>query len=99
MGKISCLEQNLIDITDYYEEELAKYENASESEQRKSRSHSRMQQMSNIEEEKHSEKEDSDDYVSNDNDKTEELIQMDDIEVLSMSAEVNEDERNSERRY
>ena len=55
--------------------------------------------MSNIEEEKHSEKEDSDDYVSNDNDKTEELIQMDDIEVLSMSAEVNEDERNSERRY
>ena len=42
MGKISCLEQNLIDITDYYEEELAKYENASVSEQRKSRSHSRM---------------------------------------------------------
>ena len=32
MGKISCLEQNLIDITDYYEDELLKYENESESE-------------------------------------------------------------------
>ena len=32
MGKISCLEQNLIDITDYYEDELSKYENESEEE-------------------------------------------------------------------
>ena len=34
MGKMAILEQNLIEITDYYEEELAKYENASESEHR-----------------------------------------------------------------